>query len=114
MVFSMHGGEPREGGTDVARGGIEFYERHFAGYDYDDGKQNEWTERTWNPTVGCTKVSPGCKHCYAEGMASRLQAMRREAMRTVSAHAVAEPLGRPSEEEDAHDVLCELDVGPVP
>lgn len=36
----------------------------------------EWTERTWNPTVGCTKVSPGCKHCYAEGMASRLQAMR--------------------------------------
>ena len=36
----------------------------------------EWIERTWNPTVGCTKVSPGCKHCYAEGMASRLQAMR--------------------------------------
>lgn len=36
----------------------------------------EWTERTWNPTVGCTKVSPGCKHCYAEGMAARLQAMR--------------------------------------
>lgn len=36
----------------------------------------EWTERTWNPVVGCTKVSPGCKHCYAEGMAARLQAMR--------------------------------------
>jgi protein gp37 len=36
----------------------------------------EWTERTWNPTVGCTKVSPGCKHCYAEGMAVRLQAMK--------------------------------------
>ncbi len=36
----------------------------------------EWTERTWNPTVGCTKVSPGCKHCYAEGMAARLQAMK--------------------------------------
>lgn len=35
----------------------------------------EWTERTWNPTVGCTKISPGCKHCYAEGMAARLQAM---------------------------------------
>lgn len=35
----------------------------------------EWTERTWNPTVGCTKISPGCKHCYAEGMAGRLQAM---------------------------------------
>ena len=35
----------------------------------------EWTERTWNPTVGCTKISPGCKHCYAETMARRLQAM---------------------------------------
>ena len=30
---------------------------------------------TWNPVVGCTKVSPGCKHCYAENMARRLQAM---------------------------------------
>lgn len=35
----------------------------------------EWTEQTWNPTTGCTKVSPGCKHCYAETMAMRLQAM---------------------------------------
>jgi protein gp37 len=35
----------------------------------------EWTEATWNPTVGCTKISPGCKHCYAEAMAKRLQAM---------------------------------------
>ena len=35
----------------------------------------EWTEMTWNPIVGCTKVSPGCKHCYAENMAYRLQAM---------------------------------------
>ena len=33
----------------------------------------EWTEMTWNPTVGCTKVSPGCKNCYAETMAKRLQ-----------------------------------------
>ena len=35
----------------------------------------EWTEQTWNPTVGCSKLSPGCKHCYAEVMAQRLQAM---------------------------------------
>jgi len=35
----------------------------------------EWTEETWNPTVGCTKVSAGCKYCYAEVMAKRLQAM---------------------------------------
>lgn len=35
----------------------------------------EWTEQTWNPTTGCTKISPACKHCYAEVMAKRLQAM---------------------------------------
>lgn len=35
----------------------------------------EWTESTWNPVTGCTKVSPGCKFCYAERMAERLQAM---------------------------------------
>jgi protein gp37 len=35
----------------------------------------EWTETTWNPVTGCTKVSAGCKHCYAERMAKRLQAM---------------------------------------
>ena len=35
----------------------------------------EWTESTWNPVTGCTKVSPGCKHCYAERLAERLQAM---------------------------------------
>ena len=35
----------------------------------------EWTEATWNPVTGCTKVSPGCKHCYAERVARRLQAM---------------------------------------
>lgn len=35
----------------------------------------EWTESTWNPVTGCTKISPGCKHCYAERMAFRLQAM---------------------------------------
>jgi protein gp37 len=35
----------------------------------------EWTEITWNPVTGCTKISPGCKHCYAETMAHRLQAM---------------------------------------
>lgn len=35
----------------------------------------EWTESTWNPLTGCTKISPGCKHCYAERMAFRLKAM---------------------------------------
>ena len=35
----------------------------------------EWTEMTWNPVTGCTKISQGCKHCYAERMAKRLKAM---------------------------------------
>ncbi|MCP4552711.1 MAG: phage Gp37/Gp68 family protein [Bacteroidetes bacterium] len=35
----------------------------------------EWTERTWNPSAGCTKISSGCENCYAETMAIRLQAM---------------------------------------
>jgi len=35
----------------------------------------EWTEATWNPSIGCTKISEGCAHCYAEVMAKRLQAM---------------------------------------
>ena len=35
----------------------------------------EWTDATWNPTTGCSKISPGCKHCYAERMSKRLKAM---------------------------------------
>jgi len=35
----------------------------------------EWTETTWNPLTGCTKISPGCTHCYAERMSLRLRAM---------------------------------------
>lgn len=35
----------------------------------------EWTEMTWNPTTGCSKISQGCKNCYAEVMSRRLQAM---------------------------------------
>ena len=39
------------------------------------GSQIEWTEATWNPTTGCTKISPGCKNCYAETLTKRLEAM---------------------------------------
>ena len=38
----------------------------------------EWTESTWNPVTGCTKISTGCKFCYAEVMARRLKAMGQE------------------------------------
>lgn len=59
----------------------------------------EWTEQTWNPTVGCTKISPGCKHCYAETMARRLQAMGTHSYEngfrlTLMPKRLAEPLER--------------------
>jgi protein gp37 len=38
----------------------------------------EWTESTWNPITGCTKISSGCKFCYAEVMSRRLKAMGQE------------------------------------
>jgi protein gp37 len=41
-----------------------------------DNSAIEWTDATWNPVTGCSKVSPGCKNCYAERLAGRLQAMR--------------------------------------
>jgi protein gp37 len=41
----------------------------------------EWTEMTWNPTTGCTKISAGCKFCYAEIMTRRLKAMGQEKYR---------------------------------
>src|ERR1700678_4235326 len=35
----------------------------------------EWSDATWNPLTGCTKISPGCTHCYAETMSKRLRLM---------------------------------------
>lgn len=57
----------------------------------------EWTESTWNPLTGCTKISPGCKHCYAERMAMRLKAMGKENYRngfklTLHENAMEKPL----------------------
>ena len=57
----------------------------------------EWTESTWNPLTGCTKISPGCKHCYAERMAYRLQAMGQPNYRngfelTLHPHTIEIPL----------------------
>lgn len=40
-----------------------------------DTSHIEWTDATWNPVTGCTKTSPGCKHCYAERLAHRLRLM---------------------------------------
>lgn len=41
-----------------------------------DGSPIEWTDATWNPVTGCTKVSPGCKHCYAERFAERFRGVK--------------------------------------
>lgn len=59
----------------------------------------EWTEQTWNPAVGCSKVSPGCAHCYAETMANRLKAMgvcgyENGFALTLLPHRLEEPLNR--------------------
>jgi protein gp37 len=57
----------------------------------------EWTESTWNPVTGCTKISPGCHNCYAERMALRLKAMGQKNYRngfdvTCHQHALDIPL----------------------
>jgi protein gp37 len=57
----------------------------------------EWTDRTWNPVTGCSKLSTGCLNCYAEAMARRLQAMGVEKYRrgfepTLHYDALCEPL----------------------
>ena len=57
----------------------------------------EWTEATWNPVTGCTKISPGCTHCYAERLAVRLQAMGQKNYRngfnlTMQPHMLERPL----------------------
>lgn len=57
----------------------------------------EWTEATWNPLTGCTKISPGCKLCYAERMSVRLKAMGQRNYRngfklTLHSHMLHMPL----------------------
>jgi Protein of unknown function (DUF5131) len=50
----------------------------------------EWTDATWNPVRGCTKISPGCKHCYAETFAERFRGVDLVLLRTFAgegAHA---------------------------
>src|SRR5438046_7040716 len=42
-------------------------------YALGDNSPTEWTDATWNPVTGCTKVSPGCAHCYAETFAERFR-----------------------------------------
>ena len=62
-----------------------------------DSSHIEWTDATWNPVTGCSKVSPGCKHCYAERLAHRLQAMGQKNYRngfevTLHPHMLGHPM----------------------
>ena len=61
--------ESRKGGT------VPGVALHRKGTAMAQSSSIEWTEATWNPVTGCTKISPGCAHCYAERMARRLKAM---------------------------------------
>jgi protein gp37 len=83
----------------------------------------EWTESTWNPVTGCTKVSPGCKHCYAERMALRLRAMGQPNYvngfkLTTHEHMLELPLRWKKPQmifvEKATDGLCQFDERPFP
>src|SRR5687767_12845631 len=56
----------------------------------------EWTDATWNPVRGCTKISPGCKHCYAETFAERFRGVPRHPFEHgFDLRLVPEKLGEP-------------------
>jgi protein gp37 len=57
-----------------------------------DGTKIEWSDATWNPVTGCTKVSPGCDHCYAETMHERFNGKGSFATVTLAPHRLAVPL----------------------
>ncbi len=65
----------------------------------------EWTKQTWNPSTGCTKVSPGCQNCFAETMARRLKAMG------VKAYEKGFPL---SIHPERLKTGCPINTGPLP
>ena len=75
----------------------------------------EWTDATWNPVTGCTKISPGCKHCYAERMANRLQLMGQSELRN-GFELTLQPqmLELPAAVESAEAHLRQFDERPVP
>jgi len=70
----------------------------------------EWTEKVWNPSIGCDKVSAGCKFCYAETFARRLKAMGVEDYKNgfafkILPHRLEEPLKikKPTEENSKEE-----------
>src|SRR6478672_9728408 len=58
----------------------------------------EWTDATWNPVTGCTRISPGCEHCYAERFAERFRGVEGHPFRqgfdlTLRPERLEHPLG---------------------
>ena len=74
----------------------------------------EWTDATWNPVRGCTKVSPGCAHCYAETFAERFRGVKGHPFEQgFDLRLVPEKLRRPPHLANAQTNLRELHERPV-
>ncbi len=74
----------------------------------------EWTEKTWNPSAGCTKISSGCQNCYAEVMAIRLQGTGAVGYENgFKFNTVASRLNVPLKRK-TNSVFCELDERYLP
>lgn len=73
----------------------------------------EWTEKTWNPIVGCSIVSPGCTNCYAMKMAARIEAIDDAGFRKAIAHAVGSSPWA-GDAADENRIRAEMNNGRVP
>lgn len=74
----------------------------------------EWTDATWNPVRGCTKISPGCKHCYAETFAERFRGVKGHPYeRGFDLRLVPEKLAEPLKVEHATNDIREFDERPI-
>ena len=80
-----------------------------------DQSKIEWTDATWNPVRGCTKISPGCAHCYAETFAERFRGVPGHPYEQgFDLRLVPEKLAEPLRWSQAEDDLRQLDERPVP
>ena len=75
----------------------------------------EWTDATWNPIRGCTKISPGCAHCYAETFAERFRGVPGHPYEQgFDLKLIPEKLAEPLRWRTPQDGLRQLDERPVP
>ena len=75
----------------------------------------EWTDATWNPIRGCTKISPGCAHCYAETFAERFRGVPGHPYEQgFDLRLMPEKLADPAAVAQTEDGLRQLDERPVP